>query len=162
MKAIEINGEIKTFNRLPRTWEDSNGLHLSFDKVSNPEAYGFYDVVIPTYDSVSHYLSNLHFVESDNVFTYDVLETNFVKTLQEFKESKKNDVKKLARELLYDTDWYVTRFLERQVSIPLEVQESRQSIITKSGEAEDAIDALQTIPDVIKYKIALVDTEELI
>jgi len=157
MKAIEINGKIKTFSRLPQTWEDATGLHLNFRKVSNPEQYGFYDVVIPTYDSVSQEISNLHFVETDKVFTYDVSEKTFTRTLQEYKDDKKQEVKNIANSLLNPTDWYVIRFAERQVAIPADIEAARQSILIKSGEAEDAIDALQTIPDVIKYQIVLVE-----
>ena len=50
MKAIEINGNIKTFRRLPNVWEDENGLHLNFRKVADPTEFGFYDVVTPQYD----------------------------------------------------------------------------------------------------------------
>jgi len=55
MKAIEINGKIKTFNRLPKTWEDASGVHLNFNKLSDAEAeaYGFYNVVMPSYDSIT-------------------------------------------------------------------------------------------------------------
>lgn len=157
MKAIEINGEIKMFRNLPNVWEDSNGVYTNFGKVSNPEKYGFYDVVTPTYDSVSHQLDNLHFVEGENVFTYDVSEKTFTKTLQEFKDLKKQEVKTMANKLLNPTDWYIIRFAERQVAIPADIEVARQSILIKSGEAEDAIDALQTIPDVIRYQIILVD-----
>ena len=53
MKAIEINGNIKTFRRLPNVWEDENGLHLNFRKVADPTEFGFYDVVTPQYDKSS-------------------------------------------------------------------------------------------------------------
>ena len=36
MKAIEINGNIKTFRRLPNVWEDENGLHLNFREGRRP------------------------------------------------------------------------------------------------------------------------------
>ena len=157
MKAIEINGNIKTYRRLPSTWEDEKGLHLNFTKVADPKEFGFYDVVTPVYDSVSQQISNLHFVEADKVFTYDVSEKTFTRTLQEYKDDKKKEVKNIANSLLNPTDWYVIRFAERQVAIPTDIEAARQSILIKSGEAENAIDALQTIPDVIKYQIVLVD-----
>ena len=48
MKAIEINGTIKVYSKLPNSWE---GVMGNFSKLSDEEikAYGFYDVVIPDY-----------------------------------------------------------------------------------------------------------------
>ena len=157
MKAIEINGKIKTFNRLPNVWEDANGVYSNFRKVPNPEHFGFYDVVMPVYDSFSQQISNLHFVEADNVFTYDVTDRVFTQTLEEAKETKKLEVKTMANKLLSPTDWYIIRLAERQIAIPTDVEEERQLILIKSGEAEAAIDALQTIPEVLKYQIVLVE-----
>lgn len=155
MKAIEINGNIKTFRRLPNVWEDENGLHLNFKKVSDPTKYGFYDVVTPQYDSVTQYLSNLHF--NGEAFTYDVLDKEFGQDLDTYKAGKKQEVKTMANRLLQPTDWYIIRFAERQVAIPTEVEEERQSILINSGEAENAINALKTIPEVLKYQIKLVN-----
>ena len=71
MKAIEINGNIKTFRRLPNVWEDENGSHLNFRKVADPTEFGFYDVVTPQYDKVSERLSAIYF--DGDKFTYDVV-----------------------------------------------------------------------------------------
>jgi len=82
MKAITINGNIKTFRRLPKTWEDANGLHLNFNKSSNPEAFGFYNVVTPAYDSVSQRLGAIEFDSVNNVFTYPVTSIDFTSTYE--------------------------------------------------------------------------------
>ena len=71
MKAIEINGNIKTFRRLPNVWEDENGLHLNFRNVADPTEFGFYDVVTPQYDKVSERLSAMYF--DGDKFTYDIV-----------------------------------------------------------------------------------------
>ena len=155
MKAIEINGKIKTFNRLPRTWEDENGVHFNFDKVEDATAYGFFDVVTPSYDSVTQQISNLHF--DGSVFTYDVTDKEFSQTLEEAKATKKSEVKKKAGDLLKATDWYVVRLAERAIEIPQEIKDERLAILDKSDAAELEIDALETIEEVLKYNIVLVE-----
>lgn len=159
MKAKEINGKIKTYNRLPKDYVVDGTTIVNFNKLTDAEAeaYGFYNVVMPTYDSVTQQISNLHFVEAESVFTYDVTDKVFTQTLEEAKETKKSEVKTMANKLLSPTDWYIIRLAERQVAIPTDVEEARQSILIKSGEAEDAIDALETIAEVLKYQIVLVE-----
>lgn len=80
MKAIIKNGNIETFRRLPKTWEDANGLHLNFNKGKNAEAFGFYNVVKPAYDSVSQRLGAIEFDSVNNVFTYPVISIDFTST----------------------------------------------------------------------------------
>lgn len=162
MKAIEINGKIKTFNRLPKTWEDENGVHLNFNKVEDASAYGFYDVVMPTYDSVTQQISNLHFDKKKKKFVYDVTDKEFSYTLDEAKATKKSEVKKRAGELLKPTDWYVVRLAERAIEIPQEIKDERLAILDKSDAAELEIDALETIGEVLKYQIVLVEPIDLL
>ena len=80
MKAIEINGKIKTYKRLPNKWDSEGTTIVNFNKLSDTEAeaYGFYNVVMPTYDSVTQQISNLHF--DGSVFTYDVTDKVFTQT----------------------------------------------------------------------------------
>ena len=155
MKAIEINGNIKTFRRLPNVWEDENGLHLNFKKVSDPTKYGFYDVVTPQYDSVTQYLSNLHF--DGEAFTYDVLDKEFSQDLDTYKAGKKQEVKTMANRLLQPTDWYGIRLAIKGIEIPQDVTDARDEILKKSDIAEVEIDNLTTIAEVLKYNIVLVE-----
>ena len=155
MKAIEINGNIKTYRRLPSTWEDATGLHLNFRKVSNPEQYGFYDVVTPVYDSVTQQISNLHF--DGSVFTYDVTDKVFSQTLEQAKETKKQEVKAMAYKLLQPTDWYGIRLAINGIALPQDITDERNEIIRKSDIAEVEIDNLTTIAEVLKYQIVLVE-----
>ena len=157
MKAIEINGKIKTFNRLPKTWEDENGVHLNFDKVEDASAYGFFDVVMPSYDSVTQQISNLHFDGRKKKFVYDVTDKEFGQTLEEAKETKKSEVKKRAGDLLKVTDWYVIRNADISAGIPENISTERADIRAKADAAELEIDALETIGDVLKYQIVLVE-----
>ena len=167
MKAIEINGNIKTFRRLPNVWEDENGLHLNFRKVADPTEFGFYDVVTPQYDKISQRLSAMFF--DGEVFTYEVKdidlegthdildeEGNVIETkpnydIAELKQSKIQAIKQEAGKLLSPTDWYVTRLAERAVEIPQEIADERLDIVTKSDTFETEINALTTVEEVLRY-----------
>jgi hypothetical protein len=155
MKAIEINGNIKTFRRLPNVWEDENGLHLNFKKIADPTEFGFYDVVMPSYDSVTQQISNLHF--DGDKFVYDVTEKDFGQDLDTYKANKIIEVKSKAGDLLKATDWHVVRLAERAIEIPQDIKDERQAILDKAGVAELDIEALETIAEVIKYNIVLVE-----
>ena len=156
MKAIEINGKVKTYNRLPKNYEVDGTTIVNFNKLSKEEAegYGFFDVVMPSYDSVTQQISNLHF--DGSVFTYDVTDKEFGQDLDTYKANKIKEVKKKTGELLQPTDWYVTRLAERAIEIPQNIKDERQDILDKADAAELEIAALQTIAEVLKYNIVLV------
>ena len=162
MKAIEINGNIKTYNRLPKTWKDDNGVHLNFDKVENPQDYGFFDVVMPTYDSVTQQISNLHFDGRKKKFVYDVTDKVFSQTLEQAKETKKSEVKAMAYKLLQPTDWYGIRLAINGIALPQDITDERNEIIRKSDIAEVEIDNLTTIAEVLKYQIVLVEPIDIL
>jgi hypothetical protein len=157
MKAIEINGKVKTFNRLPKTWEDENGIHLNFDKIENPQDFGFFDVVMPTYDSVTQQISNLHFDGRKKKFVYDVTDKDFGQDLDTYKANKIQEVKKQAGDLLKATDWYVIRNADISAGIPENIATERADIRDKADAAEAEIAALETIAEVLKYNIVLVE-----
>jgi hypothetical protein len=157
MKAIEINGKVKTFNRLPKTWEDENGIHLNFDKIENPQDFGFFDVVMPTYDSVTQQISNLHFDGRKKKFVYDVTDKEFGQDLDTYKANKIQEVKKKAGDLLKATDWYVIRNADISAGIPENIATERADIRDKADAAELEIAALETIAEVLKYNIVLVE-----
>ena len=157
MKAIEINGKIKTFNRLPKTWNDGVNLYLDFTKVENPQDFGFFDVVMPSYDSVTQQISNLHFDKKKKKFVYDVTDKVFSQTLEQAKETKKQEVKAMAYRLLQPTDWYGIRLAINGIALPQNITDERNEIIRKSDIAEVEIDNLTTIAEVLKYNIVLVE-----
>ena len=157
MVAILVNGEIKTFSRLPKTWEDENGLHLNFNKIEDATAFGFFDVVMPSYDSVTQQISNLHFDGTKKKFVYDVTDKDFGQDLDTYKANKISEVKSKAGDLLKATDWHVVRLAERAIEIPQEIKDERQAILDKADIAELDIAALLTIAEVIKYNIILVE-----
>ena len=176
MKAIQLNGNIKTFRRLPSTWEDDKGLHLNFTKVANPKAFGFYDVVTPSHDSQTQRLSAMFFDAAKEIFTHTVedidfaavteikdendvviIETKPVYDIEALKKSKIQEVKAMAYKLLQPTDWYGVRLAINGIALPENITDERNEIIKKSDIAEVEIDNLTTIAEVLKYQIVLVE-----
>ena len=164
MKAIEINGNIKTFNRLPKNWDSDGTTIVNFNKLSDAEAeaYGFFDVVMPTYDSVTQQISNLHFDKKKKKFVYDVTDKVFSQTLEQAKETKKQEVKAMAYKLLQPTDWYGIRLAINGIALPQDITDERNEIIRKSDIAEVEIDNLTTIAEVLKYQIVLVEPIDIL
>jgi len=147
MKAILVNGEIKTFARLPKTWTDENGTHLG---VGDGYHLGFKDVVEPSYDSRIEELANLH-LEGD-VYTYDVIEKPILGTLAELKANKISDLKHIVGSNLSLTDWYIIREADSGESTPADVRGERAALRAKSDELESQINALTS-----KKAVALFD-----
>ena len=60
MKAVQINGSIKIYSRTPKTWGNViGGFNLLSD--SDLQSYGFYNVIIPKYNSSTQKLSDIEF-----------------------------------------------------------------------------------------------------
>ena len=98
MKGILVNGNIKTFSKIPSVWNDENGTHFNIK-----EGFGFKEVVTPTYDSRVEELSAIKL--DGDVYTYDVLDRAIPKTLAELKTQKIENLKHLIGSQLEKTDW---------------------------------------------------------
>ena len=170
MVAIEKNGTIQTFNRLPNEWNDDKGYHINFRKVTNKEDYGFYDVVIPEYDKITQQLSSIFWDADNKVFTYTVNNIDFDATYPELdeegeetgktisvydKDKLKTDiivaVKADANKLLAPTDWYSSRKSELGTAIPDSVLADRKKIRDKVDAIETEVAALTTVESILKY-----------
>ncbi len=69
MKAININGTIKTYSSVPKTWGNILGVQYLND--SSLKELGFYDVVTPaTKDSQE--LGSIKWDADNEVFTYPI------------------------------------------------------------------------------------------
>jgi len=151
MKAININGQIKTYNTLPSSWGDIiGGFHLLSD--DDLRSYGFYDVVIPEYDSRIQELGDLYFDSASENFTKDVSDKTWSETLTELKEQKLNYLQEHTNSLLLTTDWYYIRKLNRNIDVPQEVEDERTAILASHNDHEAAINALTKKADVVKYE----------
>ena len=178
MYARLENENIITYRRLPVQFEDKNGLHLNFRNVADPSAYGFYNVVTPSYDSISQRLGAIEFDSDNDVFTYPVSDIDFTTTYEVRDEegeltgetlpnydidAKKLDliksVKEEANRLLSPTDWYILRKAERDVDVPSDVATERGSIITKAAGFETEINALTTYESLLRYSIVFFPVE---
>ena len=178
MYARLENENIITYRRLPVQFEDENGLHLNFRNVADPSAYGFYNVVTPSYDSISQRLGAIEFDSDNDVFTYSVSDIDYTTTYEVRDEEGEPtgetlpnydiDVKKLdliknvkeeANRLLKPTDWYILRKAERDVDVPSNVATERSSIITKAAGFETEINALTTYESLLRYSIVFFPVE---
>lgn len=156
MKAIEINGEIKTYNSLPKSWGNIIG---GFDILSDEEAefYGFYNVVIPEdYNEEIHILSDIYFDSDNSVFTYPVNNRTWNESLSELKSNKINTFKNEIKNHLNQTDWYVIRSVERSIDIPQSVQDERNSLLSQIEDFESEINALTTKEQVVLYEFPVI------
>jgi len=150
MKAIEINGEIKTFSTLPKQWKDDNGFHLNIKDYS---ALGFKDLVRPDYDSRVQELVNLH-LEGD-IYTYDVIDKPTKESLSELKSSKIAELKLMINKKLSLTDWYIIRQADSGEATPQSIKDQRAALRTQSNNIEAEINALTTKKSVVLFDINL-------
>ena len=79
MKAKDFNGQDSGIQPGHPEWEDENGVHLNFRK-ANHASFGFYDVVKPSYDSISQRLGTIEWDADNSVFTYPVVDIDFAST----------------------------------------------------------------------------------
>ncbi len=149
MKAIEINGKIKVYNKLPNSWK---GVMGNFSKLSEEEIqqYGFYDLIIPEYNQKTQELGEIYF--ENNKYYYKVLEKTWDETLNELKEMKLNELNYNTKSKLKNTDWYYIRKLDRNIDVPQEVEDSRTTILNNHNDHETEINALTKKEDVVKYE----------
>lgn len=152
MKAKDYNGTIKVYNRVPKSYGNIiGGFNLLSD--DDLEGHGFYDVVVPTYDSRIKELGDIYFDSANSQFTYPVNNKTWTESLSDLKTAKINEAKQLANDKLSDTDWYVTRKSEKGTAIPSNIQTERDAIRTDCNNHETAINAKTTKAQVVSYDI---------
>ena len=152
MKAIETNGQINTYDKLPSSWGNVLG---GFDLLSDEELkeYGFYDVVIPDWDSNIQELGDLYFDNANETFTKDVSDKTWVKTLSELKEEVIYNFNHLTQSKLQNTDWYIVRNQEIGTAIPADITTARQALRDQVNTVETEINALTTKKAVMSYDL---------
>lgn len=152
MKAISLNGEIKQYNNLPRSWGNViGGFHLLSD--NDLQSYGFYDIETPTdYNDSIHDLGDLYFDEANNVFKRDLVDKTWTETLDELKQKRISNYKTQINERLKNTDWYVVRNAETGAEIPANIATERADYRAESVTIENEINALETKKEVVLYE----------
>jgi len=146
MKGILVNGNIKTFSKIPSVWTDENGTHFNIK-----EGFGFLDVVTPIYDSRIEELSAIKL--AGDVYTYDVIDRVIVQTLAELKTQKISNLKHSIGSQLQKTDWFVIRQMDSGEVAPQEVIDSRAELRTQSNTIGAEIKALTTKKAVLTYDL---------
>ena len=153
MKAIEINGEIKLFNKLPKEFTTSDGrLVLGLNEKFAKEL-GFKDVVTPVYDFRTQELSQIKL--DGDVYTYDVIEKPIKETLSELKAEKISQLKYMVGGQLSQTDWYIIREADSGEATPQSIKDERAALRTQSDLIEAEINALTTKKAVVLFDINL-------
>ena len=148
MVAILVNGEIKTFRRVPKIWTDENGTHIN---IGDGAEFGFKEVVQPTYDSRIEKLDNLHL--DGDVYTYDVVDKTIPQTLAELKSQKISNLKHIIGSELSKTDWYIIRESDSGEATPSDIRGERAALRTQSDELEAQINALTTKKAVVLFDL---------
>lgn len=151
MYAIDINGEIKTYNSLPKSW---GNIIAGFNNLSDEEAqsYGFYNVVMPNHNSNIESIGDIYFDSDNSVFTYPVNNKTWDESLSELKSNKIDALRDYTNNKLAETDWYVIRNAERSIDIPQDVQDARSTILSDHDTQESEINALTTKKSVVNYE----------
>ena len=152
-KAIEINGSIKTYSALPKSWGNVIG---GFDLLSDSEleTYGFYDVQYPSdYDSQIHNLGNLNFDSDNSVFSYSKTNKTWSQSVSELKAQKISNLKHIYKRELEKTDWIIIRDQELGNTTEQSVLDTRAALRTECSDKEAEINALTTKSNIVKYSL---------
>jgi len=170
MVGIEIDGVVKIFKSVPKTWTDENGLHLN---IKDGSAFGFKSVIKPNIDSDTQSLGNLYLDADNDVYTREIIEKDFDATYEDEDgnvlpsydlDGKKAELikglKATSGSLLSSTDWQVVRLAERGIAIDAEVASKRQSILDKCDSKEIEVNALDSFLGALKYNTSFY-TEQL-
>ncbi len=151
-KAVEINGSIKTYSALPKSWGNVIG---GFDLLSDSEleTHGFYNVEYPSdYDSQIHNLGDLSFDSDNSVFSYSKTNKTWSQSVSELKAEKISDLKHIYKNKLKETDWIIIRDQELGNSTDQSILDARSALRTECAEKESEINSLTKKTDVVKYE----------
>jgi hypothetical protein len=150
MKAINIDGTIKTFSSVPKSWGGKIGLQYASD--SDLEALGFYDVEQPTKKESQEY-GDIEWDADNSRFTYPVNNKTYSKTVAELKTQKIANLKHLYNQKLAETDWYVVRAAEGGSAVPSDIATERSDLRTECATKEAEISALTTKASIVDYQL---------
>ena len=148
MKGINLNGTIKTYNSVPKTWGNILGVNYMSDE--DLKGLGFYDVVTPS-TKQSEQLGDIFFDADAEVFTYPVESKTYTQTVAELKEQKIARLKHFYNSELAKTDWYIIRGQEG-TAVPQDILDARTTLRTECATHETNINAKTTKASVIDYK----------
>jgi len=149
MKAINVNGTIKTYSLVPKTWGNILGVQYLND--SSLEALGFYDVVTPT-TKQSQELGSIEWDADNEVFTYPVQNKTYSQTVAELKTQKIENLKYIYGSELGKTDWIIIRAQEGTAA-PQSTLDARAALRSECASKEAEINALSTKASIVDYQL---------
>ena len=149
MKAINVNGTIKTYNSIPKTWGNILGVQYLND--SSLETLGFYDVVKPTIKQSEQY-GEIKWDSKNKVFTYPIKNKTYSQSITELKTQKIENLKSDYGSVLSKTDWYIIRGQEG-IAAPQDIIDARAALRSECASKEAEINALSTKASVIDYQL---------
>jgi len=175
MKARQTDGNIVTYPQLPNTWNGKSGHILNFRNASETvlKAEGFYDVIQPSYNSLTQNIGGIEWDNKKKVFTRKVTDIDFSATYEVMEEKdgelvKTGEVKNTydvagkktqlieilkgnANRLLSSTDWQVTRKAERDIAIDDDVKTKRAEIIAEYDKKKKEVNAKKKYESLLSY-----------
>ena len=153
MKVLNENGVLTVVSSVPKNKTINGSTVVGFNRLSDEEleAYGYFNINTPTYDSRVEELSAIKLV--GDVYTYDVVDRVIVQTLAELKADKIENLKSIIGSQLQKTDWFVIRQMDSGEVVPQEVIDSRAELRTQSNTIGAEINALTTKKSVLTYDL---------
>jgi len=150
MKGININGTIKTYSSVPKTWGAMLGVNYMSDE--DLKGIGFYDIVTPT-TTASQELGDIYFDADNEVFTYPVELRTFSQTVAELKEQKIASLKLIFNIKLAKTDWIIIRDQELGNTTDQTILDDRAQLRTDCATHETTINAKTTKASIVDYEL---------
>ena len=175
MKARQTDGNIVTYPQLPSTWNGKKGHYINFKSADKKtlESEGFYDVVQPSYNSLTQNIGGIEWDKKKKVFTRKITNIDFSKTYEVMEEKdgkivKTGEVKNTydvadkktklieilkgnANRLLSSTDWQVVRKAERDIAIDDDVKTKRAEIIAEYDKKKKEVNAKKKYENLLSY-----------
>ncbi len=150
MIAINLDGIIKTYSLIPKSWGNVVG---GFDTLSSSdlETYGFYDVITPSYNYNTQKLGRIKWDSENTVFTYPVQNKTFSQSLSEMKAEKISNLKNRYGTELAKTDWIIVRDQELGNTTDSDVLTARATLRADCATAETDINGKTTKAQVADY-----------
>lgn len=150
MVAININGTIKTYSSVPKSW--GNQIGVNYLSESEQNALGFYDVITPS-TNPSQELGDIYFDSTNEVFTYPVESKTFSQTVAELKEQKIANLKAMYNSELAKTDWIIVRDQELGNTTDQDILDDRAQLRTDCATHETSINSKTTKASVVDYQL---------
>jgi len=153
MKAIDINGTIKTYNSVPKSW--GNKIGVNYMTNTELETLGFYDVEKTSIKPSQEY-GDIEWDADNNRYKYPVNNRTFSQTVQELKDQKIESLKSIYNSKLAKTDWYVTRKQEKGTAIPSDIQTERDNLRSEYETHKTSINAKTTKSSIVDYELPII------